>query len=113
MLGRLPARAASATIAVAAAIAAAASATGTPTAAAPTRAGSASAATLAALGPWTSFVHGDGAPAKIASIQRLDGGVGLGAVGHLDEAEAAQPSAKLIANQIHFADRSVFSKSLS
>jgi len=37
----------------------------------------------------------------------------LRAITHLDKAEAAQSSTKLITNQIHFANRSILSKSLS
>ena len=106
----LPARTASATIAVSVATIAAASAAATRTASAE---GATAAAGVPTLGARTRFVHSDRAPAHVASIERGDRGIRLRAIGHLYEAKSTQASAELIANQVHFADRSVFSKSLS
>jgi hypothetical protein len=101
----LPARSATAAVAISAAISAAST-----TAA---RTASASTTSVAALSARTSLIHGNRASAEIAAIQRRNRRAGLRAIGHLDKAEATQASAKLIANQIHFTNRSILSKSLS
>ena len=89
---RLPAWAASPAFAITAAIASAITAAGT------TAAGASSASAIAAtIGAGTSFVHGDCPPTEIGSVQGLDSGIGLRAVGHFDEAESPQAPAELIA----------------
>src|SRR6185437_5955302 len=53
------------------------------------------------------------ASAQVCAVKGFDGGVTLGAIGHLYESKAAQAAAELIANEIHLANRSILSKSLS
>ena len=107
----LPARAASAAIAVATATSAAVSTAGTSATAA-ARTTTAARSAVSTLCARTGFVHGNGASAQIGSIQRLDRGIRLSAVGHLYETKSPQPSAELIADEIHLTHCSILSKSL-
>ena len=70
----------------------------------PAAGASSSPTTVATLRTWTSFINSDSTSAEIAPVERLNGGVRLGAIRHFDEAEAAQTSAKLIADQVDFAN---------
>jgi hypothetical protein len=106
----LPARTASAAIAVATAATAAISTAGTSATAARTTTAARSA--VSALCAWTGFVHGNGASAQISSIERLDRSIRLSAIGHLYETKSPQPSAELIADEIHLTHCSILSKSL-
>jgi hypothetical protein len=108
----LPARAASAAIAISTTIPAAPATAPWPstTTAWPS---SAAGAAVAALGSRPSFIYCDRASTKVAAVQRLDRRIALTAVGHFDETKSPQTSAELTSNQIHFADCSVFAKSLS
>jgi hypothetical protein len=78
-----------------------------------TRAPSASTTGIAAFGPRPSLVYGNRASAEITAVERRNRCARLRTVCHLDKAETAQSSTKLITNQIHFANRSILSKSLS
>ena len=101
----LPARSATAAIAISAAIA--------TTTTAATRTATTAATGITALGSWTSFVYRNRPSTQIGAVQCCDRSVCLCAVSHFHKAEAAQTTAKLIPDQIYFANRSILSKSLS
>ena len=110
--GTLPARAATTTIAIASAVSPSTATAGSAAATTAARTSTAS-ATVSAFRAWPRLVHGDSASTQIASVQSFDGGSALRAVSHFYEPETAQASAELIANEVHLADRSILSKSLS
>src|SRR4029079_13109683 len=67
----------------------------------------ATARTAAAAGrPLLGLVDVDGAPAKLAATQLLDGGLGLLVGAHLDEPETARPPGLSFHHYLGFRDRS-------
>jgi len=54
---------------------------------------------MAALGPGPCFIHIEGASAQRLAVEGGDGSIGLGAIGHFDEAEPTRLAGIAVADQ--------------